>query len=197
VIVLVLTVLHDITQVITTSTGRVLFALGGSDGRLPLSSLPQLLQADLREGTQGTLAEAALSLRLFAALPSLVHAVTITAAAILLIGILRRVSLGRPFSGGVLDRWRWVTLVLLAGGALQALADTGANLYLSRSIGLLGAGYVERDEVKMFLGGDYSGIGTNVPQWPIAILLAGVIALALGAAFRAGARLEEEVDGVV
>lgn len=195
-VVLVLTLLHDLVQVITISTGRVLFALGGSDGRLPLSSLPQLLQADLREGTQGTLADAALSLRLLAAVPSLVHALTITAAAVLLIGILHRVSLGRPFTGEVLSRWRWLTIVLLAGGVLQALADTGANLYLSTRLGFFGAGF-DAEAQAAFLGGDYAGIGTNVPQWPIPILLAGVVALALGAAFRAGARLEEEVDGVV
>lgn len=196
IVVLVLALLHDLIQVITISTGRVLFALGGSDGRLPLSALPQLLQADLREGSHATLADAALSLRLLAALPSLVHAVTITAAAILLIGILHRVSLGRPFSGEVLGRWRWLTVVLLAGGVIQSLADTGANIYLSTHLGLLGARY-DSQAAEAFLGGDYSGIGINVPQWPISILLAGVIALALGAAFRAGGRLEEEVDGVV
>lgn len=195
-VVLVLTLMQDVVQVITISTGRVLFALGGSDGRLPLSTLPQLVQADLREGAQGTLADAALSLRLFAALPSFVHAVTITAAAVLLIGILHRVSLGQPFSPGVLVRWRWLTIVLLGGGVVQALADTGANLYLSTHLGFFGARY-DSQEAAMFLGGDYAGIGTNAPQWPIPILLAGVVTLALGAAFRAGARLEDEVDGVV
>jgi len=196
-IVLVLTLLNDISQVITISTGRVLFALGGADARLPLSHLPQLLQAELREGTQGTLADADLGLRLLAALPTLLHAVTVTAAAILLIGILYRVALGRPFSSGVLVRWRWLTTVLLVGGVLQSLADTGANLYLSMHIGLLGGGPASREEVAAFLGGDYSSIGTNVPQWPIPILLGGVIALALGVAFRAGAQLVEEADGVV
>lgn len=195
-VALALTLLHDLTQVITISTGRVLFALGGSDGRLPLSTLPQLLQADLREGTQGTLADAALSLRLFAALPSLLHAVTITTAAVLLIGILYRVSLGRPFSGGVLGRWRWLTIVLLGGGVIQGLADTGANIYLTTHLGLLGATYSPK-ATEILLGGDYSSLGTNVPQWPISILLAGVVALALGVAFRAGARLEDEVDGVI
>ena len=196
-IVLVLTLLNDIPRAITISTGRVLFALGGADARLPLSHLPQLLQAELREGTQGTLADADLGLRLLAALPTLLHAVTVTAAAILLIGILYRVALGRPFSSQVLRRWRWLTAVLLIGGVLQSLADTGAILYLSLHIGLLTAGSMPREDIVSFLGGDYSIISTNAPQLPIPILLGGIIALALGVAFRAGARLVEEADGVV
>ncbi|TFC08441.1 hypothetical protein [Cryobacterium sp. MDB2-33-2] len=196
-IVLVLTLLNDIPLAITISTGRVLVALGGADGRLPLSHLPQLLQAELREGTQGTLADADLGLRLLAALPTVLHAVTVTAAAILLIGILYRVALGRPFSSEVLRRWRWLTAVLLIGGVLQSLADTGAILYLSLHIGLLTAGSMPREDIVSFLGGDYSIISTNAPQWPIPILLGGIIALALGVAFRAGAQLVEEADGVV
>jgi len=196
-IVLVLTLLNDIPLAITISTGRVLVALGGADGRLPLSHLPQLAQAELQKGARGTLADADLGLRLLAALPTVLHAVTVTVAAILLIGILYRVALGRPFSSEVLRRWRWLTAVLLIGGILQSLADTGANLYLSLHSGLSAALSVSRKDVASFLGGDYSIISTNVPQWPIPILLGGIIALALGVAFRAGAQLVEEADGVV
>jgi hypothetical protein len=190
-VVYVLTLLSDMVAVITISTGHVLFALGGSDGRLPLSQLPQLLQADLREGTRGTLADADLGLRILSAAPTLVHAVTITLVALLLLGIIRRVSLGEPFSAGVLNRWKWLTVALLAGGALQAVVETIAVAYLAAGASL------NNPERVQFLGGDYSGIGINIPQWPVPILLGGVIALALGVAFRSGARLQDEVEGVV
>jgi len=69
VVVAIVSVLGDIMRVITISTGRSLFSFAGSDGRLPLSQLPQLMQADLRPGTSATLADADLSLRLLCASP--------------------------------------------------------------------------------------------------------------------------------
>lgn len=187
-----------LVQGITVSTGRVLFALGGSDGRLPLVSLPQLQQADLRPGTTGTLADADLLLRLLGALPSFVQAVTIVLATVFLLRVLRGIALGRPFEPFVVTNWRRLSIALLAGGALQAVADTAANLYLTTGIGLLfAAGSVTPDERDVFLGGDYQAIGTNLPQWPVAILVGGLVALALATAFRAGAKLERDVDGVV
>lgn len=198
-VVAVFSILGNVITMINLTTGRTLFALGGADGRLPLSTLPQLLQAELGEGAHGTLADAALSLRVISALPSLLNAVTIAVAAILLVGILRKISFGQPFSVWVLKRWRSLTVVLLAGGVLQGLADTAAVVYLSTNIGLLfGAGNPSIMEARDgFLGGYYSGIGVDLPHWPIPLLLGGIIALALSIAFRAGARLEEEADGVV
>ena len=197
IVVGVLSVLHHIIQAITISTGRTLVSLGESDGRLPLERLPQLLKADLSEGATGTLADAALSLRLLGALPSVAHVVTIVITAGLFLGILKHISHGMPFSQPVLERWRWLAITLLTGGAVQGLSDTLAGLYLATNLGLLGAEPVPREEIHIFLGGEYASIGVNGPQWPLAILLAGVIALALGSAFRSGARLAEEADGVV
>ena len=197
-IVATLTVVSDATRVITITTGRVLFAMGGADGRLPLSHLPQLLQADLSEGASGTLADADLSLRLLSALPAVLHAVTIVLATVFLLRALRGVALARPFDAFVLTSWRRLSIALLAGGIAQGLADTAATTYLNTRIGLLfGAGQVTPDERDAFLGGDYQSIGTNLPQWPVAVVVAGLVAAALTVAFRAGARLEEDVDGVV
>ena len=61
--------------------------------------MPQLAWADLRAGTQDTRADADLGLRLLPALPTLVHAVTITAGSVLLIGILYRVAVVGFFRG--------------------------------------------------------------------------------------------------
>jgi hypothetical protein len=192
------TAINDLTDAISTISGRALLSFGGGDARLPLDRLPQLLQADLREGAHGTLADLDLGMRILGAAPSFIHAITVVAAALLLVGILNRISLGHPFSAAVLRRWRWLPIVLLAGGALQAVIDTVATVYLGSHLGLLfGTGVVSPEERATFLGGDYVSVGTNTPQWPIPILLAGVIALALAIAFRSGSQLAEEADGVV
>lgn len=197
-IVATFTVMSDVTQAITIMTGRVLFALGGSDGRLPLNHLPQLLQADLRAGASGTLADADGWLRVVCAVPSLIHAVTIVLGTVFLLRALRGIAQARPFDLYVLTNWRRLSVVLLAGGVLHGLADTVATVYLASGIGLLfGSGRVSSEQQELFLGGDYQGVGTNIAQWPIPVIIAGLIALALAAAFQAGARLEKETDGVV
>lgn len=192
------TVISDVTQTITILTGRVLFAFGGSDGRLPLRHLPQLLQADLREGASGTLADADGWLRVVCAVPSLMHAVTVVLGTVFLLRALRGIAEARPFDTFVLTNWRRLSVALLAGGVLQGLLDTAATVYLASGIGLLfGSGLVSSEQKDAFLGGDYAAIGTNIPSWPIPVIIAGLIALALAAAFQAGARLEKDVDGVV
>lgn len=197
-IVAAFSVLGSLTTFITTLTGRVLIATGGTDGRLPLSALPQLQQADLREGATGTLADTDLSLRLLGALPSLLHAVTIVIAAVLLVRVLEEIARARPFSAAVLADWRRLTLALLVGGIAQTIAETAAWLYLSTHMGLMfGAGRTSDAEREAFFGGDYQAMGSGIPQWPLPILIAGGIALALSAAFRTGAKHERDADGVV
>ncbi|WP_129590400.1 hypothetical protein [Cryobacterium aureum] len=192
------TVLSDLTQAITIVTGRALMAFGGADGRLPLAHLPQLLKADLRDGASGTLADADLSLRLLSALPTLVHGATIVLATVFLLRVLRGIAQARPFDPFVLTNWRRLSFALLIGGVSQALTDTVANVYLTSRIGLLfGTGAVSTEQQEQFLGGDYQAINTNYPQWPVSVIVAGLVALALTAAFQAGAKLEKDVDGVV
>jgi hypothetical protein len=197
-IVAAFTALSDVVQVITIVTGRVLFSFGDVDGRLPLSYLPQLLQADLRDGAAGTLADADLSLRLLCALPTAVHAATVVLGTVFLLRVLRGIALARPFDAYVLESWRRLSIAVLTGGLVQGLIDTAASTYLNTRIGLLfGTGLVNEQQQSAFLGGNYQAVGTNLPQWPVPVIIAGLIATALMAAFRAGARLEEDVDGVV
>jgi len=197
-IVATATVLTDLIQVVTIITGRTLFSFGGADPRLPLSYLPQLLQADLHDEATGTLAEASILLRIVCALPSLIHAVTIVLATIYLLRALRGIAQAQPFHPVVLTSWRHLSIVLLVGGLVQALVDTIAVVYLSTGVGLLYGTWNEGpDGQENFLGGDYQGISIDLPQWPFTIIIAGLVALALTAAFRAGARLEKDADGVV
>jgi hypothetical protein len=46
-------------------------------------------------------------------------------------------------------------------------------------------------------GADYLGLGVDFSHWPFYMILVGIVAAAITAAFRSGARLEEEVVGVV
>lgn len=197
-VVSTLTILANLVTTITTATGHSLITLGGGTGALPLRNLPLLGQADQHKGSHGTLADAALSLRLVSAAPSLVHAVTVLVATIFLLLVLRGIREATPFDRSVLRHWRRLSLTLLGGGALQGLTATAGWVYLGSRIGLFfGSGGVSDKDKYQFLGGDYTGIGLSGPTWPISILIAGIVALALTAAFRQGALLEQEAEGIV
>lgn len=184
-------VLVDITTVITVSTGHSLFAFGGADGRLPLTFLPQINQAALHTGTTGTLADADLGLRLLSAAPSLANAVIAVLAAFFLILILDNIATGHSFERPVLRLWKYLAIALLVGGGVQSILVFGAWAYLT-----IGITHTNSDRIEL-LGGDYQVLSTHLPDLPIALLLGGLISLALTLAFRAGARLEQEVDGIV
>ncbi|WP_293695463.1 hypothetical protein [uncultured Agrococcus sp.] len=194
-----LAALFTLLQVATTVTGRALLTFGGADGRLPLVQLPQLMQADHAEGGSGTLADLDLSMRVLGASPMFVQAVVFVVATIGLVRIVSGISRAQPFSDGVQSNWKLLTTALLGGGLLQAALETAAWMYFSSRIGLLfGAGLgITREEQEAFLGGDYSAIAVALPNWPLTIIVAGLVTLALTAAFRIGARLEREADGVV
>ncbi|MFP7761857.1 hypothetical protein [Marisediminicola sp. LYQ85] len=180
---------------VTILTGRTLLTFGGADGRLPLEHLPQLLQADLRQGSSGTLADADLLLRILSATPALIETMIIVAATVFLLRALRRIASSEPFHPMVLRHWKLLASILIGGGILQGLADTAAGAYLFTHISVTAQfDPAQRNE---FLGGDYVAIGTNLPQWPVTTIVAGFVALALMTAFRSGAKLERDVDGVV
>lgn len=177
--------------------GRLLWTIGGAEPGLPLDRLPVFLQAGLRPGTSGTMQDADLVLRLLNAVPLFVEALTVLIAAWLLLRVLRRVAEREAFTPTAISRWRALSVTLIAGGVLTGLLNTVASGYINWHLGLWpnrdGAG---RDAVEELLGGDYSAIGTAIPDWPVAIIVAGLVALALTTAFRVGAQLERDVDGL-
>lgn len=148
-------------------------------------------QAELREGSTGTLADADLGLRLISAAPSLIDAITVVLAAFFLIVILDRVATGHSFETPVLRLWKHLSLTLLVGGVSQSAASIAASLYLTMNA------FAVSPNQSMFLGGDYQVLSFDGYDLPITLLLGGLISLALTLAFRAGSRLESEVDGVV
>ena len=191
VVVALVTILNDALQAVTILRGRTLFVSGGVDGQLPLTHAPQFLQADLREGAHGTLADASLGLRMACALPNLIEIAVILAAAVLLFGIVRRIATAAVFTTPVLRRWRALAIVLIGGGLVQGIADTIGTGYLWQHVRGVGPAQTA------FLGGDYQGIGLAGPNWPIPVILIGVIAATLAIAFRAGADLERQTVGVI
>ncbi|WP_104344472.1 hypothetical protein [Clavibacter michiganensis] len=202
-IMLTLTVVSDASRAITTVTGRYLFTGGGADPGLPLSELPQVRDAVLRDGATGSLADADLLLRVLGAVPSVVHGVTVVLAVAWLLRALRGIAQGEPFHAFVVANWRRLAVTLLVGGVAQGVADVVAQAYLSAGLGLdaafgaVGTFSAGQPANSALLGGDYDLVSSTGASWPVDLLLAGLVALALTAAFRAGARLVEDVDGVV
>ncbi|MBM7412926.1 hypothetical protein JOE38_002749 [Clavibacter michiganensis] len=202
-LVMTATVIADTSRTITTATGRSLFAGGDTDPRLPLADLPQIADAVPAAGADGTLADADLLLRVLGAMPSLVHGVTVVLAVAWLLRALRGIAQGEPFHAFVVANWRRLAVTLLVGGALQGIADVVAHAHLAAGLGLgalfgaLGTFSAGQPTASGFLGGDYDSISSTGATWPLDLLLSGLVALALTAAFRAGARLAEDADGVV
>lgn len=174
-------VIGNLTAAVQIIAGRYLFSFGGGDPRLPLVQLPQLLQADVRPGHTYTVADLALGLRVLSATPSIVAAATIAVAVFLLAGVLSRIATGRAFDLPVRRRVALLSVVLIGGGLLQGLLDTAAIAAIAVSL--------DRAAIQ--------GIGTNTPSWPWTLIVVGVAVSALGAAFAEGARLKEDVAGVV
>jgi len=183
----------DLFGIFSITTGLVLInALGGDlAAHQSLTALPQILQADLAPGETGDLTDVDLRLRLLCALPTVINMVTIVLAGLLIAGIIARIQQGQPFSSAVQRGWQKLASVLGFGGILQTVAAVIAVAVLARlraSQGPNGGGA---------FGASYSGLGFNGPDVPWMLLLLGIIAGALALAFREGARLEEEVAGVV
>ncbi|MGJ9426868.1 hypothetical protein ACHABX_13620 [Nesterenkonia halotolerans] len=199
IVAVVLGVAGNISRGVALSLGRPPINLGTEPlPGLPLERLPILLQAELREGATATVADSDLILRLLNIVPLFLEALTVVIAAWLLLRVLGRVAAREAFTTTVIRRWRALTATLLAGGLLTGLTNTAAFLYLNWNLGLLGMDRgLDREERVAFLGGDYMAMGVDVPHWPIPVIIAGLVSLALTAAFRKGAQLERDVDGVI
>ncbi|MBE3078406.1 hypothetical protein [Clavibacter michiganensis] len=198
-LVMTWTVIADTGRAIGTLTGRTIALFGSAPSDLPLTFLPQITRAEPAVGGTGSLADADLLLRILAAAPPLIHAVTVVLAVAWLLRAIRGVAQGQPFHGFVIVNWRRLAMTLLAGGLAQGCMDTVAYAYLTAHLGFIarsGTG-TGADPTQSFLGSRYDEIATQLPAWPVDLLLAGLVALSLMAAFRAGARLAEDADGVV
>lgn len=102
-------------------------------------------------------------------------------------------ALSSIFEGLVLLRGK--LLFTSGGGVLVGAYNTFLFGFAALYPGI--SNVSEPTRTQEFLGADYSGIGIDAPYWPVTIIAAGLVAYALTAAFRAGAKLERDVDGLV
>lgn len=188
-----LMVLADLVQATALATGRVLISAGGDNPRLSPDGLPNLFAPEARAGTLLMLGDTALPTRLLLTIPSLLHAAVVVAATVFVLQIVRAVAANNPFSEPTLRHWRRLTAILLVGGIAQVIADSAVNSYLVTAVGhYLGSDRATLEEQALIPGGDFAPVGANLP-----VIAAGLVALALTAAFRSGARLTKDTDGLV
>ncbi|MCC3284001.1 DUF2975 domain-containing protein [Arthrobacter caoxuetaonis] len=185
-----LAVLGSAVESFVTLSGRTPLAFGGADPRVQLISLPQINQAQLREGAVGYLVDIPLWLRALCAAPALLYVALALVAAVLLTRILREISAGRPFTAPVRKNMMALSLILIGAGLLYGTLDAAAG----RAVFEVASDFRTED---FPLGADYAVISTDAPRWPYFMMTSGVVGLALSSAFKAGGRLQEENDGLV
>lgn len=191
-IIAAIAVLADGVQVFVMTTAYPLFTATGLNGTIPVTYLPQIAEARLREGTTpGLLGDVAVWLRVLSATPTMIHGLTIVVAAGLVTRIMNRIARRQPFEPSVLRGWQRLAAVIIGGGLLQGVLNTVSWWVI------FGPTNAPRPNHELPLGADYQLIIGAFPYWPVFFILTGVIAAAIGAAFTAGARLEREVEGVV
>lgn len=157
--------------------------------RAPLTFVHEFSQADLKPGATGGVTDLPLAYRLLALLPTLVLAVATVMAGWIATRILGGIRRGEAFQPDVVRGWPRLAWVLLLGAVVNVVAQivvfAALNAYFT------GPSPAWRES--------YGGIGLHgLPDaLPWTFVLLGVIASALGAAFRKGARLQEDVAGVI
>lgn len=184
-------ILATLIQVSTTLTGGFIFFFWETDTRMPLTALPQVLRADVRFDADGYVSDVASWTRVHCAAPTATNTLTALLATIFVAGILRKIAHGQPFDKKVIRNWKSLGLAFVIGGTIQGVLDTAAGQ------SLMGAAGVPNADGDFELGAEYTIPIVNSPQWPLFLMLTGVISAALTIAFRSGAWLESEIEGVV
>lgn len=122
-------------------------------------------------------------IRLLSATPTLIVAGTGLIGAFLLASVLAQIARGAAFAARTRLTLARLSLTLIAGCVLAFLIDSVAVMVVQR--------YMDRQMVPL---GDYTIAG---PSFPIFLFALGIVAAALLFAFRDGAALEKEAEGVI
>lgn len=170
-------------------TGRGLLAVTGEDALLPLSTLPQLIQADPAEGHQAWLSDAPLWLRLLCSVGTVTSCIILVLCGIYLRRVIQGLAAGRFFAAEVLESWRKLSLVLVLGAIIQGVAETAAFAAIFW--------ITTTANPNEIWGSNLQGLGIDLPHWPWWTLLLGVVGQAIYGAFKSGAQLEKDVVGLV
>ncbi|PFG34240.1 DUF2975 domain-containing protein [Sanguibacter antarcticus] len=187
-----LAVLADLLQAITFATPWTVPIAATANPRLALAPLPQLFASDVHAGILEA-GDAGWSTRLLYVGPSLLHAAVVVVATILLLRIMHAIAAREPFSARTVRAWPQLAAALLCGGVAQLIVDTVANDRLTAWATLTyGADRSAPGAPGTTLSEGMAAVGANVPT-----VVVGLLALALTAAFHAGAKLAEDADGLV
>ncbi len=126
-----------------------------------------------------TLPDAALGQHLLAMLPLALTILLVTVAVVLLLGVARGLRRGDPFQPANVTRLRLLGLLIALGGiGAQWVRDTTRNTLLD---GVALAGYA-------------MPIALEIQLWPV---LAGALVAFLSEVYARGARLRDDVEGMV
>lgn len=156
-----------------------------------LDSLPQLLSFEQTGDATMNVLDLPLWVRALSAAPDLVQALMLAGAAFLLVKVLVEISDSRSFSDGVQRNLRRIAMVLVAGSITVTALDTLAIWRISVEV------WAFIDRVHAAGGQTSTGLGTDVPEILWLPLALGLVAFALGWAFRDGARMEKDAEGVI
>lgn len=121
--------------------------------------------------------------------PVVLQTVLIIVVAILVVRLLSDISRGTGFRFRAQLTLKALTIVGIGGGLLQFTVGIVA-WRVGRGLWDLDASVVGDYQVALISAFPF-------PQWPLVLILIGVVAMALGVAFRAAARSEQELEGVV
>ena len=182
----------ELIGIFSMTTGLLLVnaIMGDRVSHQPLTVLPQVLQAVLAPGATGDATDVVLWLRLLCASPYVLNVVLVVLAGVVFDRIIDDVGRGQPFSSAVQRSWNRLASLLVWGG----LAQTALS---ALAVGIIVANMQDGSNGRRLFGAEYSGLGLNGPDVPWMLIVLGIIAGALSIAFREGARLEDEVAGVV
>lgn len=161
------------------------FGIGMPDPPMALADLPQIMAADPGIGNTFTVVDLPFLVRLLCAVPSVLLAVVSFVAALLLVRVLRDIADGLAFRASARPQLARLSLTLILGGLLCALTDLAAMVALTVL------------QANQALGGSGDTFGIALPSVPIFLISLGVVAAAVDYALKDGARLEQEVEGVV
>jgi len=170
--------------------GYLLNAILGHWWLAPLTDVHEFTQAELRPGATGDILDLPLEFRVAAALPPIALAVTALIGGRLAIRLLGAIRAGDAFGVATVALWPKLAAVLLGGSAVYLVAAGAVFFPLHSAIVMNGPrpSWLEAYEV----------IGlSGFVDLPWIYILLGLLAGVLGMAFRQGAKLQDEVEGVV
>lgn len=186
-----LVMIGEAIRVFSATTGLVLgnALTGDVTTRASVDTLPQV-SFFLMDGDQGDLGAVDLRIRLLCASPMVVDLVTILLATWLVTRIIDRIGAGASFAPGTPQAWRLLSATLFVGGVLQGVLNTIALSVIQADPKGVLAPHTPNDA-------SITAIGFDGAAWPWMLLVLSVIAGAIAVAFRQGARLQEDADGVI